>query len=259
MVKKTYIELMHKEIDGAIQADEREELQAYLKSNEKAARYYQELAKTANLLSQIPEVNPPEKLKDHILNSLDWRRYSVRGKTSSQNRFNWEWIFKPKFKLTYSFALGIVAGILIFALLLPFMNTSETLDTSDLYGTIGLDAKKGIEELQHIPIQLNEMTGDIYLRKFNGFIIFDIHLNSQFNSKLLLEYESSDYQFRGLQQNQPDGILFEKGNTFVNISNPQNAIYQIYFAKNNSKPAPIKLKILGPNEILLHQSIFVNP
>lgn len=259
MIENTYIELMHKEIDGIIDQEEKDKLSSYLRDNNEAAQYYRDLVQTTDLLKEVPEINPPENLKYRILGSLNWQLYSPSQKTSSQNSFSWNWFFRPGYKLAYSFALGVVVGVLVFALAMPLMKSSVTLDTNDLYGTIGLETKKGVKDLQHIPIQLNEIGGNIYLKKFNKFIIFEIELESQMQNKLWLGYEPSDYQFRGMQQTESNGILFEEGNTFIEISNTKDAKYQIYFSKNSPKPASINLKILASDQVLLHQIIFVDP
>lgn len=258
MINQTYIELMHKELDDIISPEEHEKLFHYLETNNEAKNLYQDLVKTSNLLKEIPEVEPPKNLKADILNSINWNRYKHKKRNFSLHSIFADWMLKPQLKFAYSFAIGIIAGVIIYSLFSTSIKMGNQVNTDDLYGTIGLKDPADLKELQHIPLDLDELQGDIYLKQFKNFIVFDINLHSKLASELFLGYESPSYQFQGFHQSSDNNIFLEEGNNFVRVSNLENANYQIFFNRDTQKPTPIDLKISISGQIRIHQSVYVN-
>ena len=258
MIDQAYIELMHKEIDNIVSPEEHKKLFHYLETNVEAKNFYMDLVKTSNLLKEIPQVEPPNNLKKEILNSVNWNRYKREKKDFSLNSFFANWLLKPQLKFAYSFALGIIVGVIVYSLFFTSIKIDNQVNTDDLYGTIGLKEPTQLKELQQIPIDLDDLHGKIYLKQFKNFIVFDINLHSKLPSELSLEYESPSYQFQGFHQSGDNNISLEKGNNFVKVSNLQNANYQIFFNNDTQKPNPIDLKISMSGQVRIHQSVYVN-
>lgn len=258
MIDQAYIELMHKEIDDIISPEEHEKLFHYLGTNVEAKNFYQDLVKTSNLLKEMPEVEPPNNLKKDILNSVNWNRYKRKKRRFSLNSIFTDWLLKPQLKFAYSFAIGIIVGVIVYSLLSTSIKVDNQVNTDDLYGAIGLKEPTQLKELQQIPIDLDDLQGNISLKQFKNFIIFDINLHSKLASELFLGYESPSYQFQGFHQSGDNNISLEEGSNFVIVSNLQNANYQIFFNKDTQKPSPIDLKISMSGQVRIHQSIYVN-
>lgn len=258
MIDETYIELMHKEIDGIIEPEERDELQKYISDNDEAKNYYRDLMQTTNLLKDIPAVSPPRNLKAQIMESLDWNKYQKKAEKPALDSILSNWFFRPRYKLAYAFAIGIVVGIFIYALFFSTMNTKEALNNSDLYGTIGVNSGQDLKELQNIPINLDLISGSIHLRQFKDFIVFDVNLKSISDFDLRLEYESSDYRFKGFQRDGNNEVFLKQDDNSIEISTFEDARYLVFFYKANEKPSPIDLKILQVGQVLSHQNIYVN-
>jgi hypothetical protein len=258
MIDQTYIELMHKEIDDIISPEEHEKLVHYLETNIEAKNLYQDLVKTSNLLKEIPEVEPPNNLKKDIFNSVNWNKYRPKRKNFSLITFFTNFLFKPLLKPAYSFALGIIIGVIVYSIFSTSLKMDNQVNTDDLYGTIGLKEPIQLKELQQIPIDSDDLQGNIYLKQFKNYIVFDINLHSKLASELFLEYEFQSYQFQGFHQTGDNNISFEEGNNFVKVSNLQNVNYQIFFNKDAQKPTPIDLKISISGQVRIHQSVYVN-
>jgi hypothetical protein len=258
MIDQAYIELMHKEIDEVISPEEHEKLFHYLETVNEANNFYQDLVKTSNLLKEIPAVEPPKNLKTDILDSINWNRYKQRKKKFSLNLLFTDWMLRPQLKLAYAFAIGLIAGVIVYSLFITSVKMNNQVNTDDLYGTIGIKNPENLKELQKIPLDLDELQGDIYLRQFKNFIIFDINLHSKLASELFLGYESASYQFQGFHQASDNNIFLEEGKNFVKVSNLESANYQIFFNRDTQKPTPIDLKISISGQVRIHQSVYVN-
>jgi hypothetical protein len=258
MIDESYIELMHKEIDGLIEAEERNELHEYISGNEEAKNLYSELTQTANLLKDVPVVSPPQKLKAQIMESLDWSRYQEKTTRPDLVSILSNLFFRPQYKLAYVFAIGIVVGVFLYAFLFSTINLQKPLDNADLYGTIGLQVSKDLKDLQHIPIELNEINGGIHLRQFKNFIVFDVNLKSKTSFNLSLEYEPQSYKFRGFQRDDDNKVALKEEINSIEISTSEDARYLVFFNKLNEKATPIDLRIQRAGQTLSHQSIYIN-
>ena len=111
-VDKKYIELINKEIDQVTTPDEKAELQKYLQANKSAMDYYNDLQLTNDYLDRLPDHEPSENLKKQIINSINFNKYSPNQK----KHYAWDFLFSPKLRIAYTFALGLIIGIIIYAL-----------------------------------------------------------------------------------------------------------------------------------------------
>jgi hypothetical protein len=258
MVDESYIELMHKEIDGLIDAEERDELHEYITGNEEAKNLYSELIQTANLLKDVPVVSPPQNLKTQIMESLDWSRYRKKARIPDLVSIVSNWFFRPQYRLAYAFAIGIAVGVSLYALFVSTTSMQEPPDNTDLYGTIGIQTSKDLKDLQHIPVEVNEINGGIHVRQFKDLIVFDVNLKAKTALNLSLQYEPLSYKFRGFQHDDNNTVAFKEENNSVEISTSEDARYLVFFNKLNGKATPIDLRIQQGGQIVSHQSIYIN-
>jgi len=258
MIDENYIELMHKEIDGLIEPEERDELHEYITGNEEAKNLYSELLQTANLLKDVPVVSPPQNLKAQIMESIDWSRYREKARVPDLVSMLSNWFFRPQYKFAYAFAIGIVVGVFLYAFFFSTINMQEHLDNTDLYGTIGIQASKDLKNLQNIPIEVNEINGGIHLRQFNDFIVFDVNLKAKTAFNLSLQYESQNYKFRGFQRDDNSKVVLKEEYNSIEISTSEDARYLVFFNKLNEKATPIDLRIQQGGQIVSHQSVYIN-
>ena len=258
MIDEKYIELMHKEIDGIIEPHEMDQLEKYMSDNDEGRHYYEDLMQTANLLKDFPSVSPPKGLKKQIMESLDWSRYQRKTKRPDLFSILSNWFFQPQYKLAYAFATGLIVGVFLYAFFFSTFNMQEPLDNTDLYGMIGQHSNIEINDLQDIPIDLDEINGHVHLRQFKEFIVFDVNLKSSSPFDLSLQYESQNYRFRGFQRDDNSNVFLKEDSDIIEISTSENAKYLVFFNMLNKKSTPIDLKILSAGRILTHQSIYIN-
>ena len=75
MIDATILELIHKDIDDRIMAEEKSRLVRYLAENEEANNLYQELQALSKNLDQLPQVEAPADLKSSIMSQINPELY----------------------------------------------------------------------------------------------------------------------------------------------------------------------------------------
>ena len=134
MIKPEYIEWIHQEIDNEISPENKNKLQAYLTTHKEAAKFYQELINSARLLEHMPAVEPPQNLSKRILNSLNFNLYAEKVKAYSNAIKLIDSFVKPNPKPAYAFAIGLIMGLIVYALVIMLIFQEQPIDFADIYG-----------------------------------------------------------------------------------------------------------------------------
>jgi len=246
MIDNKYIDLMNKEIDNVITNEEKNQLQKYLDSNEPAKEYFNELLLTNNYLNELPDKDPSENLKKRIINSINFNKYSTKNKS----KISWSYIFNPKLKFIYAFAIGLFAGLIIYGVI---SNYTSNFDTADTYGTIGLE-NKNATVIEKIPILVSNISGEIEVTNREDKFWLNVRLNSSKNYDLTVTY--------------PDNIKFENinpklGSSFdctidknlIKTSSSGLQQYRLLFSQYKLSSAELNLKITQSGEIIYNHNL----
>ena len=253
----TYLQLIHKEVDGIIEPNEQAKLYEYLNENPEAQILLQDLKQTANLLDSVEAVEPPQHLRHQIIQQVRVINKYKSGKTTTVVSWITGFFAVPGPKLAYAFALGIVAGIFIYALLFTGIANKNPLNNGDLTGTIGLDNSEALVELKNIPVDLTDINGNIRVKTLNDKILIDLNLNPIRNANILINYEPSDLDFFDLKPTEVSKSSIEIDNGTINMTFYQKSSYLLVFQKLARKTIPIKLSILSDEQIQLIQNITI--
>ena len=232
MIDKKYIELMNREIDAVINSDEKRDLHHYLSVNPEAAEYFDELVSATNALNQVPEPAVPENLGKRIINSIDFSRYAVRTKNSRAFGF-----FRGfNLRYAFTFAAGLLAGIFIYAL---FTITTENYSQNDVSGTIGIE---NTVTLREIPINLNDIQGNISLKEKNDLYLFEISLNSSSLVDLTISYPDQ-LKLENFKPGIPGRISLVTAGNFIKASNSGSQEYLFSFTGIGTNPSPVHIEL----------------
>ena len=248
-IDKKYVELINKEIDHIISPDEKKKLDNYLSDNKHAQDYYNGLLKTNDYLSQLPDEEPTENLKKQIINSIDFNRYVP--KVKKQN--SWGFLFAPKFKLAYTFAAGLVLGIIIFAVL---TNNSNTVNINDVYGTIGIN-NSSAAIVAEIPLDFSDIKGKIDLKVVNNNFWFNLDLNSTNKFDVVISYPEQ-VRFENIRLGVAKNIEISKGQNLIKTTNSGSQKYSLLFSQNSEEPVSVKIEIVQDGKILYEHSLSIN-
>ncbi len=232
MIDKKYIELMNREIDDVITPDEKKDLHHYLSVNHEAGEYYDELISASNALNQVPEPDVPENLGKRILNAMDFSRYARHQKR--KRVFN----FIPGFNFRYAFtfAAGLLAGIFIYAL---FTMHLDNLNQEDVSGTIGSERTVTLRE---IPIDVNDIRGNISLKEKNDIYLFEISLNSNSLVDLTISYPDQ-LKLENFKPGIPGRISLVTAGNFIKAANSGAQEYLFSFTGTATNPPPVHIEL----------------
>lgn len=246
MIDNKYIELMNKEIDNLITVDEKIQLHKYLDSNEAAKEYFDGLLLTNNYLNELPDENPSENIKKRIINSIDFNKYSPKLKS----KFSWNYIFNPKLKFVYTFAIGLLAGIIIYGVI---SNYTSKFNTEDISGTIGLE-NKDVSVLEQIPVNISNISGKIEITNRENKFWLSVNLNSSKNYIFEITY-SDNIKFENLNPELGSTFNCSIDKNLIKISNSGLQQYSILFSHNNLSSAELNLSITQSGKIIYNHNL----
>ena len=246
MIDNKYIELMNKEIDNVITSDEKIKLHDYISSNEAAKEYFNELLLTNKYMSELSDGNPPENLKKRILNSIDFSKYSPKIKS----KFSWGYIFNPKLKLAYTFAVGLIAGLIIYGVI---SNYTNNMNVEDTYGTIGLENKNSAV-LEKLPLNNDNISGKIEITNQDNKFWLNVDLSSSQKFNLLVRYPNN-IKFENIQPGSASLFDCSIDKNLIKTSNSVSQQYKLLFSQNSLSSAELNVKITQLGKIIYDHNL----
>jgi hypothetical protein len=246
---KKHIELINKEIDHMTTPDESAELQKFLQANKAAKDYFNDLQLTNDYLDRLPDHEPSENLKKQIINSINFNRYSLK----SKKHYPWDFLFSPKLKIAYTFAFGLIIGIIIYALL---VNNSNSLNINDVYGTIGIN-NDGTSTISELPLNLSDISGNIEIKGINKDFWFDLDLTSREGFDVVISYPAA-VKFQKVRMGVAKNIELSKEQNSIKTTNSSGSQkYSLLFTRNSPDPVTVKIKILRSGNTLFEHKLTI--
>jgi anti-sigma factor RsiW len=251
MIADKYIELIHRELDGANTPAESARLKAYFAANPAAQQFYEELTEMSGMLKEVRAVEPPAHLQQVIMNMLPPNRYAAPAKASWLTALR-EWLeTKFNFKYAYAFAGGLTFGIVMYALLLQ--TTFQPADLSKLSGTMAPAEQTATE---NFAIAAKEVSGNIAVRKSDELVLAEIALASQQPVELVIAFDETNVRFKGLDlfdQPAPGDITILSN--AVKLIHAGQRRYDMTFIKKNAAALHVKILLAGN---LVYERTFEN-
>ena len=246
MIDNKYIELMNREIDNVITGDEKIRLHEYLSSNQAAKEYYNELLLTNKYMNELPDENPSENLKKRILNSIDFSRYSPKIKS----KISWGYLFNPKLKFAYTFAIGLIAGLIIYGVI---SNYTNNINFGDTYGTIGLENKNNAV-LENLSLNYAELAGKIEVTRQENNFWLNIDLNSSQKYDLVVTYPDN-LKFENIQPEAESFFNCKIDKNLIKTSDSGSQHYSLLFSQNSLSSAELNVKITQLGKIIYNHNL----
>jgi hypothetical protein len=250
MTEKKYIELINKEVDGLISDMEKHQLHEYLEKDLQAKNLFQETIKTSELLKQVTEVEPSPNLKKHILNSIELKSYAPKYTKKSVRSSISEWFTNLNPRMVYSFAAGVIIGLIIYSVFLTTVIQEHPLDKTNFYGTIGIHENTNIRKLDQVAVEFPGLTGTINFYKFENNIWFEAKISNSDQFEMAFDFDQTKILFDSFKPlNQSNALIQNKANT-LNIIINGDCHYLILFKQNSAEKAQIDLKLIKASEVL---------
>jgi len=256
MVNEKYFKLINQEIDGKNSPRKSMRLNKYLDQNQEARKSYKELSTLSSLLSKIPIVEPPEYLKQNILNTIP---FNTRIKRAKKQSIIWsliEFLFSKKLSFTYAFSLGVVAGIVLLSIVYSVFFKQPSVHISDLYGTMIINQPTvDFRVSERLQINENSVQGDVQLSYSSDALLVEVKINSQSKIDIDLEFEHNGLVFQGFRKyNAIDNTLAVKNNS-IQFSHLGENKYLIVLGRTTPNLSPIHMKIFASETLIFHDDL----
>ncbi len=254
MIKKSYIEKMHKEIDGLLSESQRKKLYRYLETNPEAKKLYEELSQTAQLLGDLPQVVPSPNIKKYILNSINPNHYpAVRRSAKIGSLFALP-MARPSAKLAFVFSLGCLIGIFVYAAIMQQRPFQHSLNSTNLYGTIGVDGPLDSDASTVFPVAASETNGTVTVTKGEESFALVADLLTAQATDLRIEYDAASLHYSGFSTTSRK-ISLDLGLNDIRISSLGDVQFSLYFNKINTNVFDVTLKFFRDGECIYKQDI----
>ena len=250
MIDKKYIELINKDIDKEITPKEKALLESYLNSNIEAKNLYDELRASENLLDKLPDNDPTVNLKKQILNSIDKNKYSRTKMVSPFRNRILQTIFQTKYKIAFTFTLGLLAGLLIYSFL---FNNNQATGNNGIYGTIGLNS----DIIKSIPVETSNIMGKLDIKWINNNLGLDFALNSPEQYNLALKFNPDKTKFDNISFYGKNKIKLDSEDNILKLSESGRHNYMLLFSLKAKMTVNFNLQISRAGNMLFEKEIVV--
>ena len=249
MIDEKYIKLINKDIDKEITQKEKDLLESYLKSNPEAQNLYDELVSSESLLDKLPDNDPSLNLKKQILNSLDKNKYSRVKKHSQFRTFIYQTIFQTRYKIAFTFTLGLLAGLLIFSLFF----SNQTTENNNIYGTVGINC----EVIKSIHVEASNIGGKLDIKWINNNLGLDFSLNSPEQYNLALKFNPDKTKFDKISFYGKNKIKLDSEEDMLKLSESGNHNYMLLFSLETEMTVNFNLQISRGGNLIFEKDIVV--
>ena len=198
-----HLELIQRQIDGDNSPEESAALEAFLNGNPDAKALHDDLSHVAGMLDGVEAREPPSHLKQAILDALPQAHHA---KPQRKERFNPMTALidgmraKPRFAFAYTFGLGLVVGLVGYAIA---SNASQPLpaDASGLQGAlIGQGPALDIPEVDEVPIEASGVVGTVKVRAGPDLVVVELALEVQETVEAKLTFDEEAFSLRAFSQ-----------------------------------------------------------
>lgn len=246
------IELINKEIDNAISPREHDELQTYLSRNPEMQQYYHHMMSISAALDSVEEVHPSGNLKKRVMNSVKYSEFKPQQQSSFFSSLRMPHLFR--YKYAYTFAAGIMCGLVVF-FVATMKHDEKPLAPTQLYGTMfDVEKMKDIAPYSHIEIALNEVSGNISVRRNGNIIFMEVGLQAKKQVEVNISYGSDDIQVEGVAQFSGVQHPFVVSRTSMKLLANGTVGYQILLKNVSSSYTPLHVALYDGGTVLTQRT-----
>jgi hypothetical protein len=243
MIDDKYLQLIHQEIDGEIGSKERSNLHNYLSQNAEARAVYEELMNANELMNYLHPVEPPRELTHRIMESIDHSRYAVKDTIGFKFSEIVTWISAPNRKPAYAFAMGLIIGLVLSATLIVVFFEEQSVNLTDVYGTISNVDTKTIETITSSQLNTPQLKGEINLKRLEELIWFEISLQSEYKYDLTLSFNKENLTFIAYRPSHAAAVSFINQNDTLKLTASEHIDFDLFFNKDRDAQALCNLEL----------------
>jgi len=246
---RNYLELMHADLDGEASEEELVALREYLASSPEARSMQTELAKVADVLSQVEHIEPPEDLIKSIMAALPPRRPEVEGVPRNKP---WHSTF-PILKYGYALAAGLLLGLLLAGVAFRSLSSPET---SDFYGTmIRREQNSQYAAGDQMKLDLRDLKGSVGVSRSGANTIIEFDLDTRQPVDVEVGFDGSQVGFKGFSQQSSGVRSFEAEEGRLSFSSEGKHRSTVLFTNENKAQIILDLKFYISGQLVHHGTL----
>jgi hypothetical protein len=251
------LDLLNGSIDGEISAADQEELDHLLASSPELSKLNDELRAVSRVLDDLPELEPPQYLKETIERQA---RLPVGGHTGSgKPGFFGGWLNANWLRTGAALAAGLVLTVGVYEM------GSEPITTGDSTSMVGTMAKKGQADqqgtlLDSIHLDTKELKGLVELRNKDKLFTLDIQLSSDEPAELVVAFGGRGLEFEGVSpsQSQKVSVSVVNGSIHLVSSGERHFTLNLRHTEDTQAVAPLELEVFANSKLIQQTKLNVS-
>jgi anti-sigma factor RsiW len=239
---------MHDELDGVATPEESSKLQEHLARDPEAKARFEHLRQLSAMLDRVEMVDPPPDLKAGILRSIRTRATSEPARVGWLDRLAAAFGGRPLFRFAYSFAAGVAAGIIGFAVFSGNFASRPQPGADRFSGTMApLFRSEAHRKVDSRKFDFAEGSVAIETRLTDAGVALVVEARSASEIGLRLEFEPADYSVVGLTQSSGIQCRAMIGEGKVILTHSGEGHYVISLARRGQSTSPVRVSIHAPD------------
>lgn len=239
MIEPRIEELIQHEIDGQNPPEESAQLSAILQSDATARAHFERLQAMAQEIHQVGLATPPIGLRDEIQHGIDASspNWAARPPRRTRRAFSSREVL--------SFASGLAAGVVIFAILGRGFSPGESLDPATLGGSMVLNPHAAVMPvMDRRTIVSDDLRAEVLVRSDPDFVVAELDLRSPGQLDMVLEFDSSALALVGCERPAAEAGELLLGSDRLSMSDAGDGPYRFVFRKRvESASNPLQLRL----------------
>ncbi len=245
MIDEKYQELIDRSVDETLTPEEQADLEAYLKANPEARRYYDRLHEVTGLLTRMPRSDAPEGFTASVMDSIRHGR-DKRVAVSQKGLFTRiaEAFRQGRgWRYTYAFSAGLACGILILAAATYFTDSSAGINAAHVSGTMSAAITGSTTLIDKQEFEIGTVRGTIEARRGDGIVIIDGNVPSPDESTVELTYDANDLAPASIWQPEPYTAIVSANRGAVNLEFPGSGRFAVIFRDKSPAASSVICRI----------------
>lgn len=242
------IELIHANIDGELQPNEKAELEAFLATSEAGRALDTELRELASLLDTQELLDPPPHVRHVVMNSLPKSTPEPEAKAPG---FLHSLFAVPALRYAATFAAGVVMTVAIVDS--GQIQQGAFDDVTGLVGTIS-DAENMGPGVFTETIHKSDVAGTVTLRRADPILIIDFDLSTNGPIDIVATYNDRAVWFKGFAQLESAGTSVSTDGSNINIQVDGKRRYAVYLQNPERHNLAINLTFFSDGA-LVHEAV----
>ncbi len=258
-MKKRILDLLNRNIDGVATPKDRLKLEKLVDSDPDIARLYADLRRLAEVLARSTSVDPPPSLKHAIMRNIE---ISLHSPEESPVVHGFHKVIQPFRALQGGrvFALGLVAGILVFAGVESILKTPGS-GEGEMTGTMASPAlTPGLVKVTHIDISQDKLTGAVDVSSSKDVSFLQVRVQGSGSLRAEVSYDPKTLHLNAVQTQGGGSSSTQSSEGRVELVTSSPDELGVFFAHLTGAQSLVRIRVLDAGgTVMFDRSLGIDP